>query len=333
MQEARYYEKLSDGSVKCELCPHSCIIKPNTISPCKARKNVDSILYAINYGECVSLAMDTIEKKPLYHFHPGTLILSTAPNSCNFKCPYCQNYGISQGESSTQYVSPEELVQIALRKSSLGIAYTYTEPFTWYEYLIDTAKIARSKGLKNVLVTNGMINEKPLSELLPYIDAANIDLKSMDPEFYKKIVWGDLDTVLNTIKITKRHWHIELTNLIIPGYNDSPELIQSLVDFVASIGVDTPLHFSRYFPHYKFKAPPTPIETLKFAGELARKKLQYVYIGNILLEESSGIGDWSSTYCPECGNLLINRSYLDVSATGITDNRCNKCGRKADFVI
>lgn len=332
MQEAKYYEKLPDG-IKCELCPHSCIIKPNKISPCKARKNVDGILYAINYGECVSLAMDTIEKKPLYHFHPGTLILSTAPNSCNFRCPYCQNYEISQGESLTKYVSPEELVQIALRKDSLGIAYTYTEPFTWYEYLLDTAKIARSKGLKNVLVTNGMINEKPLSELLPYIDAANIDLKSMDPEFYKKIVWGDLDAVLNTIKITKSHWHIELTNLIIPGYNDSPELIQGLVDFVVSIGVDTPLHFSRYFPHYKFKVPPTPVETLKFAGELARKKLQYVYIGNISIEESSEMGDWSSTYCPECGNLLVNRSYLDVCATGITDNRCNKCGRKADFVI
>jgi len=333
MQEAKYYELLPDGSTKCLLCPHNCVIKPEKISPCKARKNIGGVLYAKNYGECVSIAMDTIEKKPLYHFYPGTLILSTAPNSCNFKCPYCQNSEISQEESSTKYVSPEELVESALQENSLGIAYTYTEPLTWYEYLIDTAKIARNKGLKNVLVTNGMINEEPLKELLPYIDAANIDLKSMDPEFYKKIVWGDLETVLNTIKITKNHWHIELANLIIPGYNDSPELIQELVDFVASIGVDIPLHFSRYFPHYKFNVPPTPVETLRFAGELACEKLQYVYIGNVWIKESSGIRDWSSTYCPECGNLLVNRSYFGVRVTGIADGRCIKCGRKADFVI
>ncbi len=332
MQEAKYYEKLPDKNVRCKLCPHNCVIKPHKISPCRARKNIDGILYAVNYGECVSLAMDTIEKKPLYHFHPGSLILSIAANSCNFKCAYCQNHEISQGKSLTKYISPEELVQIALKENSIGIAYTYTEPFTWYEYLLDTAKIAQDKGLKNVLVTNGMINEEPLRKLLPYIDAANIDIKSMDPEFHKKIVWGDLDTVLNTIKITKKYWAIELTNLLIPEYNDSPELLQELVDFVASIGVDTPLHFSRYFPHYKFKAPPTPIETLKLAGEIARKKLKYVYIGNISLEESSEI-EGSSTYCSECGNLLVTRSYFDIGITGITDNRCDKCGRKIDFAI
>ena len=294
MHQALYYDKLltedrrqktEDGSqkpfVKCLLCPHSCIIAPGKTGICRARKNIDGVLYAINYGECVSLCMDPIEKKPLYHFYPGSQILSTAPNSCNLVCPFCQNAEISQSNAPTQYISPEKLVDMAVSKNSVGIAYTYTEPFTWYEYLLDTAKLAHKQGLKNVIVTNGMINEKPLVELLPYIDAANIDLKSMDDGFYKNILHGELETVLNTIRITKKYWHIEITNLIVPNYNDSIELLTQLVDFVASIGIDTPLHFSRYFPHYKLTIPPTPIETLHLAYRIAKEKLQYVYLGNV----------------------------------------------------
>ncbi|MBI4722487.1 MAG: AmmeMemoRadiSam system radical SAM enzyme [Candidatus Stahlbacteria bacterium] len=281
MIEALYYDKLSEGIVKCLLCPHSCVIAPGKTGICRARKNIDSVLYAINYGECVSLSMDPIEKKPLNHFYPGSQILSTASNSCNLACPFCQNAKISQSNAPTQYIAPEELIDMAVRKKSIGIAYTYTEPFTWYEYVLDTARLAHKQGLKNVIVTNGMINEKPLIELLPYIDAANIDLKSMDAAFYKNILHGELEQVLNTIRITKKHWHIEITNLIVPNYNDSIELLTQLVDFVASIGIDTPLHFSRYFPHYKVVVPHTPIETLKEAYRIGKEKLHYVYIGNV----------------------------------------------------
>ncbi|MCK4352789.1 AmmeMemoRadiSam system radical SAM enzyme [candidate division WOR-3 bacterium] len=327
MYEAKWYKKLSNGKVECLLCPHHCVILLGKISICKARKNTNGTLYAINYGECVSLAMDPIEKKPLYHFHPGALILSVAPNSCNFDCPFCQNAEISQSKTYTQYISPEELVDLAIKKKSLGIAYTYTEPLTWYEYLIDAGKLAHKQGIKNILVTNGMIDEKPLLELLPYMDAANIDLKSMDEGFYKKVVHGDLKTVLNTIKISRQHIWIELTNLIIPGYNDSKELISKLIDFVAKLGVNTPLHFSRYFPHYKFTVPPTPVETLKFAWELAKEKLNYVYVGNVWLEGAS------DTYCPECSNLLVDRSYFYANPSGIEDKKCKKCGRKVDFIL
>ena len=327
MYEARYYKKLENSLTQCSLCPHKCVIAPEKFGICRGRKNVGGVLYAINYGECVSLAMDPIEKKPLYHFFPGASILSTAPNSCNFRCPFCQNAEISQMDSHTEYVSPNNLVKLALKKKSIGIAYTYTEPFTWYEYLLDTGKIAHEEGIKNILVTNGMINEPPLLELLPYMDAANIDLKSMDEEFYKKVVLGDLDTVLNTIRISKKYIHIELTNLIIPGYNDSEELISKLVDFVVSLGVNTPLHFSRYFPHYKFTVPPTPVKTLEFAFKLAKEKLNYVYVGNVLIQGTS------DTYCPECNNLLVERSYFNSNMVGITGNKCSKCGRPVDFVL
>ncbi|MDI6840862.1 MAG: AmmeMemoRadiSam system radical SAM enzyme [bacterium] len=325
--EAKYWKKVKDDSTQCLICPHKCTIATGKVGICRGRKNVGGILYAINYGECASLAVDPIEKKPLYHFYPGSSILSTAPNSCNFKCPFCQNAEISQLNARTTYVAPESLVRLAIKNESFGIAYTYTEPLTWYEYLIDAGKIAHKHGLKNVLVTNGMINEEPLLELLPYVDAANIDLKSMDDDFYKNVLKGDLTTVLNTIKISKKRIHIELTNLVIPGYNDSNELISKLIDFVVSIGVDTPLHFSRYFPHYKFSAPPTPVDTLESTWKLAKEKLNYVYVGNV---EIPGASD---TYCPECNNLLVSRSYFYANITGIKDGKCEKCGRKVDFVL
>jgi pyruvate formate lyase activating enzyme len=325
--EARYYEKLPHNSVRCVLCPQNCLIAPGRTGICGGRDNVNGTLHAKNYGECVSLSMDPIEKKPLYHFFPGSSILSTASNSCNLKCPFCQNAEISQQRSATQYVSPQKLVDIALQENSIGIAYTYTEPLTWYEYVIDVAKLAHEHSLKNVLVTNGMINEAPLMELLPHIDGANIDLKSMDSKFYEGIVHGKLETVLNTIRIVKKHWHVELTNLVIPGYNDSPEAIAELVDFTADIGVETPLHFSRYFPHYQFSVPATPVKTVESACETARRKLHYVYVGNVQTDNGS------CTYCPDCGNSLIDRSHYQVFTRGIENGRCKKCGRSVDFVL
>ncbi|MCK5595691.1 AmmeMemoRadiSam system radical SAM enzyme, partial [bacterium] len=225
-------------------------------------------------------------KKPLYHFYPGKLILSLGTIGCNFACPFCQNWQISQDRNvPTQYMPPSEAVEKALERNSIGIAYTYSEPMIWYEYVMDTAKLAKKKGLKNVLVTNGYINEDPLKELLPLIDAMNIDLKAFDEKFYREICKGDLETVLKTIKISSASCHIEITNLVIPGLNDTIEHFENLVNWIAeNTGANTPLHFSRYFPQYKMKTSSvTPIETLEQAYKIAKEKLKSVYLGNIMI--------------------------------------------------
>lgn len=286
MKEALYYKKLNNDSVQCLLCPKLCKIKEGKSGFCGARENIENKLFSNIYSRVSSLGMDPIEKKPLYHFYPGSLILSLGTTGCNFACPFCQNWQISQERNvPTHEMSPSEAVEKALERSSIGIAYTYSEPMIWYEYVMDTAKLAKEKGLKNVLVTNGYINENPLKELLPFIDAMNIDLKAFDEKFYKEICKGDLGTVLKTIKISSTSCHIEITNLVIPGFNDTTKYFENLVNWIVeNIGVDIPLHFSRYFPHYKMKTSSiTPIETLEQACEIAKRKLRYVYLGNIMI--------------------------------------------------
>lgn len=291
------------------------------------RKNEQGVLYATNYGRLVSLADDPIEKKPLYHFHPGTNILSTGPNGCNMSCQNCQNWSISQEECPTDFVSPEDIVKAAARQNSVGIAYTYTEPLIWYEYVLDVAKIAKEKDLANVLVTNAYIHEQPLLELLPLIDAMNIDLKSMDEDFYKTNCKAKLSFVLKNIQLSHKHGiHLEITNLIIPGMNDSDEQIQKLVDFVADLSERIPLHFSRYFPAYKMNIPATPLQTLQQAFLLAKRKLKYVYVGNAYIPNTS------NTYCPKCNNLLIKREGYYTSIDGIKDKKCSNCGAAVDAV-
>jgi pyruvate formate lyase activating enzyme len=313
-KEALFWEKRDDGRIQCLLCPVRCIIADEKVGVCMGRRNEGGILYAINYGQVVSIAIDPIEKKPLYHFHPNTKILSTGPNGCNMSCQQCQNWSISQEQSPTQFVSPEDLVKITIRENSQGIAYTYTEPLIWYEYVMDTARIAREKGLYNVLVTNGYINEEPLRELLPYVDAMNVDLKSMEDDFYKKICKGKLAPVLRTIELSHQNKiHIEITNLIIPTLNDSDEQIQKLVDFAASLSDRIPLHFSRYFPMYKMDIPSTPLETLQKAFLLAKRKLKYVFVGNVYLPNTS------NTYCSNCNNS--------------EDSKCKSCGTAVDVFI
>ncbi|MEO0141954.1 MAG: AmmeMemoRadiSam system radical SAM enzyme [candidate division WOR-3 bacterium] len=324
--EARYYEK-KDGYIECQLCPHRCKIQSGKFGICRARKNEEGRLWAIDYGETTSIAMDPIEKKPLYHFYPGTQILSVACNSCNMRCPFCQNWEISQKEVQTEYLSPQTLLKIYIDHPSIGVAYTYTEPLMWYEYLLDVTKLIRENGGKNVLVTNGLINEKPLLELLPYIDALNIDLKSINPEVYKKKLGGDLDTVKKTIELSHRQCFIEITNLIVTGLNDKPEEIDALIDYVASIDKNIPLHFSRYYPNYKYTKPPTPISTLQDAYQRAKEKLNFVYLGNIPGE------DGSNTYCPGCGNLLIERMYFKAIIKGLMENRCARCGLEINIKI
>jgi pyruvate formate lyase activating enzyme len=327
-KEALFWEKREDGKIQCLLCPVGCVIAEDKTGVCMGRKNEGGTLYATNYGRLVSVAIDPIEKKPLYHFYPGKQILSTGPNGCNMSCQMCQNWTISQEESPTHFVSPEDLVAVASKENSVGIAYTYTEPLIWYEYVLDTAKIAKERKLANVLVTNGYIHEEPLMKLLPYIDAMNIDLKSMDDGFYKKICKGKLAPVLKTIELSfQQKVHVEITNLVISTLNDSEEQIQKLVDFVADLSDRIPVHFSRYYPMYKMDLPSTPPETLQRAFLLARRKLKYVFVGNVHIPHTS------NTHCPVCNNLLIRREGYHTSVPGIEENKCNDCGTPADVVM
>ncbi len=329
MKEAMYYEKLKENKVRCNLCFHKCLLTTGKTGLCLGRKNIDGILYAVNYGKTTSLSMDDpIEKKPLYHFYPGSDILSIAPNGCNLKCPFCQNAEISQMEIPTREITPEELVSLCERYDLIGVAYTYSEPLIWYEFLLDAGTRVKKAGLKNVLVTNGIIEEEPLKKVLPLIDALNIDLKSIREDFYKKMVKGDLASVLRTINMAHRTCHIELTNLLITGVNDSDKDIESLVDWVYNLDASIPLHFSRYFPHYKMNNPPTSQERLEFSYRKAKEKLDYVYVGNIY------IPDTNNTYCPKCGNLLIERSgFYGAQITGLDGKKCNKCEKTINIIL
>ncbi|MDO8436464.1 MAG: AmmeMemoRadiSam system radical SAM enzyme [bacterium] len=283
MKEALYYEKLEGKKVHCRLCPNECIIADGKIGACGVRINDGGSLSTLVYGRMTSMALDPIEKKPLYHYHPGEYILSVGTKGCNFHCSFCQNWQISQDLGApTDEITPDEIVGKAREARSFGIAYTYNEPFIWFEFVLDTARLAREKGLENVLVTNGYVNLEPLEELLPFIDAMNIDLKSIDEAFYRNICKGSLGPVLEVIKRSARSCHIELTNLVIPGLNDSEESAARLVDWVCdNLGPEVPLHFSRYFPCYQMRIPSTPIETMKRIEAIAKKRLRYVYMGNM----------------------------------------------------
>ncbi len=283
MHEAMYYEKLDGKRVKCHLCPYNCAIADGGNGACGVRVNKEGTLFSEVYGKTTGISLDPIEKKPLYHYHPGEQILSLGTKGCNFHCTFCQNWHISQElDAPTQSITPEEVVEKAKALKSFGIAYTYNEPFIWYEFVLETAKLARARGLENVLVTNGYVNMDPLEGMLPYINAMNIDLKSFDEDFYIKICKGALKPVLDVIKTSARSCHVELTNLIIPTLNDSEESIGKMVDWIyTNLGPEVPLHLSRYFPCYAMSIPATSAETLKRAERIAKKKLKYVYLGNV----------------------------------------------------
>jgi pyruvate formate lyase activating enzyme len=270
--------------------------------------------------------MDPIEKKPLYHFYPGTMVLSLGTIGCNFTCVFCQNWTISQAnikDVQVEELSPEKAIQLVLQNNSPGVCYTYSEPLIWYEYILDTAKLAKKNNLKNILVTNGFINREPLIKLLPFIDAINIDLKSFRNSFYQKYCKGNLSPVLRTIELSKEYCHIEITNLIIPGLNDSEQEIKEMVDWISSLSKYIPLHFSRYFPCYKMNISETPISTLYKARDIAQKKLKYVYVGNIRDEEAN------TTYCGNCKELLIKRMGYNIVNLGLDKNgKCKFCGEK-----
>ena len=281
LREALFYSKHEKGLL-CSLCPKGCLIPENGTGFCRTRHNIGGTLYAANYGACTSYALDPIEKKPLYHFYPGSYILSIGTWGCNFACQFCQNWQIAQGEPQFQELSPEDVVAAAQEAAppNIGIAYTYSEPTVWYEFIFDTAHLAREAGLKNVLVTNGYISPQPLADLLPYIDAMNIDVKAFNEEFYHKICAGSLAEVKATVEMAARHCHVEITTLLVPGLNDDMREIEALASWLAAINPTIPLHLSRYFPRYKMDIPPTPRATMEKAKEAARRHLQYVYLGN-----------------------------------------------------
>lgn len=327
MKEALFYKKLGDARLQCELCPHNCVIKPDNVGICGVRRNLEGTLYSIIYARATSVAMDPIEKKPLYHFHPGTQILSLGTNGCNFKCPYCQNWHISQEEAPTQELSPEHAVELASSRNAVGIAYTYNEPIIWYEYVLDTARLAREKGLKNVLVTNGFINPAPLAELLAYVDALNIDLKSIEDDFYRKLCKGRLQPVLDAAVQAKKVAHLEVTNLVIPGYNDREEQFHQLGSWVKeNLGAHTPVHLSAYFPHYRLRVSPTSLETLKRAYGIISRYADYVYLGNVAAEEGS------DTRCKRCGAQLISRHGYSIQIVGLVDGSCAQCGADNNII-
>jgi len=334
MKEALYYKKLKDNVVHCVLCPWYCVIKPGDIGNCGARKNIDGKLYSLVYGRPVSIAVDPIEKKPLYHFLPGSFSFSLGTFGCNLHCLHCQNYDISQqkaDELSLKEVEPSEIIERAIENKCKSISYTYNEPSIVFEYVIEIARLARKEGIKNVMVTNGYINKEPLQELYPLIDAANIDLKAFDEDFYKKVCSVRLQPVLEAIKEIKKigTW-VELTNLLIPGYNDKKEQIEKLVKWVKeNLGVKVPLHFSAFYPTYKLlDAPRTPPGTLLKAREVALKHgLKYVYLGNTNLKEAG------NSYCPKCGKLLIERGWMEVHTNKVKNNSCPFCDEKIDGIF
>lgn len=269
----------------CGICPHACSLEENQKGLCRARKNLNGKVISINYGKITSIGLDPIEKKPLARFMPGSKILSVGSFGCNLSCPFCQNHTIACGDegSSVRIIPPEELVGMAVQmviEGNIGVAYTYNEPLVGYEYVMDCARLIHKRNLKNVVVTNGFINLQPLTELLPFVDAMNIDLKGFTAEFYKKL-GGRLEPVKKTIELASEACHVEITTLIIPGENDSEEEMRELSSFLAGLSPDIPLHISRFFPrHLYVDKAPTPVDTVYRLVDIARESLNYVYSGN-----------------------------------------------------
>ncbi|MBL7078116.1 AmmeMemoRadiSam system radical SAM enzyme [Candidatus Shapirobacteria bacterium] len=308
LKEASFYETLDNGNVRCQLCPNRCVLAPGQRGICKARENINGKLYSLVYGKPVSINVDPIEKKPLYHFLPGTKIYSLATAGCNLDCQYCQNWDIAHRQPedlASLDMTPQQVVDEALKAKAEAVAFTYNEPTVWYEYMLDIAKLAKQNNLKTVIITAGYINQEPLKQLLPYLDAVKIDFKSIKAETYQTLIKGNLEPVLETIKTVHQSgkW-LELVHLVVPGFTDNLEEVAQLCTWIKdNLGPDVPLHLSRFWPKYKLlNLPPTPEKTLKEARKICLEiGLNYVYTGNI--DDLEG----STTYCPQNRQPLIQR--------------------------
>lgn len=326
MKKALLYQKEGE-IVTCRLCAHHCRLKENRVGICGVRKNINGDLYSLNYDNVCATHSDPIEKKPLYHFLPASVSFSVAAMGCNFKCTFCQNNTLSVVESENRIygekISPEELVRTALNYGSGSIAYTYSEPTIYFELMLETARLAKEKGLKNVMVTNGYMSREALEKISPWLDGANIDLKAYSEDFYKKYCGGTLAPVLDTIKGMKEHgiW-IELTTLLIPGLNTDENEITELISFIVSVDTSIPWHVSRFFPQHRLlNVPPTPtgpiFDVLERGSEMG---LQYVYAGNVA-------GDrFAHTHCPACNTVLIERNGYNTRVLNLPDGKCGNCG-------
>jgi len=325
MHAALYFEKQATG-VRCILCPHFCCLKADETGRCGVRREKDGTLLTINYGLCAAMAMDPIEKKPLYHFYPGRKIFSVGTVGCNLSCGFCQNWQLATKAQGVESVMLKPVELLALlgsysEQNPLGIAYTYSEPGVWYEYVLDSALLAHKQGYKNVLVTNGFLNEAPLQELLPYIDAFNIDLKAFNDDYYRRHCGGRLAPVLHYVEMAVAVAHVELTYLVIPTLNDGEADIRRFTAWVADISPAIPVHFSRYYPQHKFTLPATPVKLMENIRAIAKEKLSYVYLGNLPGHK------WAHTFCSQCGLELIHRDGYQVRLN-FKDGLCPHCGQR-----
>lgn len=327
--EARYYKKLDGGGIECFLCPRHCRITDLERGYCGVRENRDDKYYTLVYGLPCAVNVDPIEKKPLYHFHPGTTAFSLATAGCNCNCKFCQNWDISQSrpeQTDNLDLPPKNIVDICLQRQIPTIAYTYSEPIIFYEYMYDIAKLGHEKGIKSVMITGGYIESKPLADLMPHLDAIKVDLKAIREDYYRDIVSGELKPVLDRlVQIKKNGTWLEIVYLVVPTHNDTDGEFRDLARWVkTNLGVDTPVHFSRFYPQYLMKnLPPTPEATLQRAYDISRAEgLHYVYLGNIRSHPAE------STYCPACGEIVIERHGYRISQYNLINNRCKKCGQE-----
>jgi pyruvate formate lyase activating enzyme len=325
--EGFLYKKLKHNKVVCGICPNRCLLAPGDRSVCRSKVNIEGKLYSLAYGNPCSVNTDPIEKKPLFHFKPRIKAFSLATTGCNFRCLNCQNWEISQAEPHevpyTYELFPKDVIEAAKKSRAQSIAYTYSEPITFFEYMIDTARLAKEEGLYNLWVSNAYINKKPLMELCRVLDAASVNLKSYSDEVYRKLNGGRLKPVLNTFKtMHEQGIHFEIINLVVPGYVDDEEMVLRMCNWILeNIGPDHPLHFIRFFPRYKLnRLPPTPVSTLTGFRNLAMQEgIRYVYVGNVARHKGN------NTYCHNCKKLLIERLGYIIPTYNLIENRCKFC--------
>jgi pyruvate formate lyase activating enzyme len=329
MKEARWYTAMADGSVQCALCAHRCLIKEGAVGVCGVRQNKSGVLYTYTYGKPIAMHVDPIEKKPLYHFFPCSRTFSLATIGCNFRCGFCQNWEISQAkidgarDASGQEVAPEDLVRMAQKQRCASISCTYTEPTIFGEYALDTARIAREKGLRNIFVTNGFMTEEYLTQVTPFLDAANVDYKFYNDAKYRTVCNGARGPVENSIRTMKdRGVWVEVTTLLVPGENDDEEQLSGIAEFIAGIDRDMPWHISRFHPDFEYgDLPPTPDASLERALDIARAAgIRYVYLGNV-----QGWGN--DTFCTGCGEALIRREGVEVIDSALHQGACSNCSQ------
>ncbi len=335
MHKASLWKLLKDKTVQCQLCNHFCVLKDKEKGKCGVRINVKGELYSLVYDKIAALNVDPIEKKPLYHFYPGSSSLSIGTMGCNFFCVFCQNYSLShppktQDDFYGDFYSPDKIVKLAISYECKSISYTYSEPTIFFELLFDISHKAKEEGLVNVLVSNGFMSSMCLQQLKDVVDGINVDLKAFSEDFYEKLCGGSLKPVLKNLeKMKEMGWWVEITTLLIPGYNDSDKELEDIAKFIMqNLGSDVPWHISRFHPAYKLLTPSvTPFDTLLKAYETGKKYgLKYVYLGNVPGSEQE------NTYCPKCGSLLIRRNGYFVQMENINNGKCRECGESINGV-